>query len=248
MFGNRYKAFLVSAALVGGAMLTTACQESDSKTAQGTPPAGQAVQSAPSNASTTTGNQGSNQTGSQGGSQTGNQSGGKGSGGNTTAGNTSGGKTSAGQGTTAGSGAGDNGSIGKCRTDDLNITAMDSTIGGDADGTVAVTLKNIGHNCTMSGFAGVDLETNQGPLSAKRTGEPAEPFVLKADTSVSFGVNYPINDTGGSGVRITGLLVTPPGETKTVTLRWPGAATLPVTDGAGSPVKVGPIGSAGQGG
>ncbi|MFI8438638.1 DUF4232 domain-containing protein, partial [Streptomyces sp. NPDC079020] len=29
---------------------------------------------------------------------------------------------------------------------------------------------------------------------------------------------------------------------------WPGAATLPVTDGTGSPVTVGPMGSAGQGG
>ncbi|MER5987213.1 DUF4232 domain-containing protein, partial [Streptomyces sp. NPDC001787] len=29
---------------------------------------------------------------------------------------------------------------------------------------------------------------------------------------------------------------------------WPGAPTLPVTDGSGSPVTVGPIGSAGQGG
>jgi hypothetical protein len=42
--------------------------------------------------------------------------------------------------------------------------------------------------------------------------------------------------------------VTPPNETKTVTLRWPGAGTLPVTAGTGSPVQVGPVGSAGQGG
>jgi hypothetical protein len=31
-------------------------------------------------------------------------------------------------------------------------------------------------------------------------------------------------------------------------LSWPGAATLPVTEDGGSSVKVGPIGSAGQGG
>jgi hypothetical protein len=49
-------------------------------------------------------------------------------------------------------------------------------------------------------------------------------------------------------VRIAKLLVTPPDETKTVTLSWPGAATLPVTEDGGSSVKVGPIGSAGQGG
>jgi hypothetical protein len=43
-------------------------------------------------------------------------------------------------------------------------------------------------------------------------------------------------------------VVTPPDETKAATIPWPGAATLPVTDGTGSPVTVGPIGSAGQGG
>ncbi|MFF5804346.1 hypothetical protein [Streptomyces sp. NPDC012746] len=118
----------------------------------------------------------------------------------------------------AGAGSTENGKAGKCRTDDLEITAIDSTIG------------------------------NAGPLSAKRSGEHPGPAVLKKGAAVSFGVNCPLNTSGGSGVRITGLVVTPPDETKSVTLTWPGAATLPVTDGSGSPVKVGPIGSAGQGG
>ncbi|MFI6986116.1 DUF4232 domain-containing protein [Embleya sp. NPDC050154] len=232
MFGQRRKAILVSAALATGAMLMTACQDTDSDKNTGaapppaSAPAGQAG-NAPTQpaASTTTG---------------GNQSGGQ-SGGTTPAG-----KTSAGQGTTGG--AGNDGSIGKCRTDDLQVTAIDATIGGDTNHTVAVTFKNIGHNCTMSGFAGVDLQTSAGPLSAKRTGAPAVPFTLKSDKSVSFGITYPANDSGGSGVRITGLQVTPPGETNSVTLRWPGTGSLPVTDGTGSPVDVGPIGSAGQGG
>ncbi len=37
-----------------------------------------------------------------------------------------------------------------------------------------------------------------------------------------FGVNYPLNESGGSGVRVSGLLVTPPNETKTVAPDWPG--------------------------
>lgn len=65
---------------------------------------------------------------------------------------------------------------------------------------------------------------------------------------MTFGITYPINDSGGSGVRITGLVVTPPDETKSVTLDWPGGSSLPVTDGSGTPVRVGPLGSAGQGG
>jgi hypothetical protein len=159
------------------------------------------------------------------------------------------GKGSGVQGTAAGTGSNENGKVGKCRTDELEITATDSTIDGDTDGTVAVELKNGGgRDCVLSGYAGVDLKTSSGTLSAKRTGEKATPMTLKDGKSVYFGINYPINTSGGSGVRITGLVVTPPDETKSVTLDWPGAATLPVTDGSGSQVKVGPMGSAGQGG
>ncbi|GAA5022242.1 DUF4232 domain-containing protein [Streptomyces siamensis] len=159
------------------------------------------------------------------------------------------GKSSGGQGTAAGTGSNENGKVAKCRTDELEITAKDNTIDGDPDGTVAVQLTNRGgRDCALSGYAGVDLKTGAGSLSAKRTGQQADPTVLKDGASTAFGITYPINTSGGSGVRVTGLLVTPPDETKTVTLDWPGAGTLPVTDSPDSPVKVGPVGSAGQGG
>ncbi|AXE81512.1 DUF4232 domain-containing protein [Streptomyces atratus] len=209
-------------AIVAGLSLT-ACQNGDEDMGQ----------SAPSSASTASSTSGSS---SSGGSD---QDGGK----------DSAGKGSGGHGTAAGTGSNENDKVGKCRTDELEITAMDSTIDGDTDGTVAVQLKNGGgRDCVLSGYAGVDLKTSSGSLSAKRTGEKATPMTLKDGKSVYFGINYPINTSGGSGVRITGLVVTPPDETKSVTLDWPGADTLPVTDGSGSPVKVGPMGSAGQGG
>ncbi|MFG2651345.1 DUF4232 domain-containing protein [Streptomyces sp. NPDC048436] len=158
-------------------------------------------------------------------------------------------KSSGGQGTAAGSGSNESGSVDKCRTDNLEITATDTTIDGDPEGSVAVTLHNGGgRDCALSGFAGVDLKTSEGALSAERSGQPAGRTILKNGKSVSFGITYPMNESGGSGVSVTGLVVTPPGETKSYSLKWPGAGTLPVTDGAGSPVKVGPIGSAGQGG
>ncbi|MEV4502103.1 DUF4232 domain-containing protein [Streptomyces klenkii] len=226
MSGNRRKAILVSAALIGSTLLMTACQDSETDAAKGSSSAPAAENAATSpGASTTGGKQGS--------------------------GKDSAGKESSGKGTAAGSGSGANGKVskvGNCRTDDLEITASDSTITGDTEGTVAVTLKNLGHDCAISGFAGVDLKTSSGSLSAKRTAQKPSQSILKSDKSVSFGITYPINNSGGSGVRITGLRVTPPNETKTVTLNWPGAATLPVTEDGGSPVKVGPIGSAGQGG
>ncbi|MEV5980954.1 DUF4232 domain-containing protein [Streptomyces sp. NPDC052114] len=205
------------------ALALTACNDDDG-TAQGAPSAASSGSS------------------SGGGSESG---GGSGSGGSEQGGD----KDSGGQGTSAGSGSDATGKMGKCRTDALDITASDSTIDGDPEASVAVTMKNGGgRDCTMSGFAGVDLKTSEGDLSAKRSGAPAEQMVLKDGEAVSFGITYPMNDSGGSGVSVTGLVVTPPGETKSFSLEWPGEDTLPVTDGAGSPVKVGPIGSAGQGG
>ncbi|MFB7949291.1 DUF4232 domain-containing protein [Kitasatospora phosalacinea] len=152
-------------------------------------------------------------------------------------------------GSTGGStgGAAGTGKAAKCLTADLTITAVDATITGDAEGTVAVELKNhSGKDCTITGYAGVDLKAAEGTLSAQRSGEPVVSAVLKNGKSTYFGISYPANTTGGSGVRITGLVVTPPDETHSVTLPWPGGS-LPVTDGSGSPVKIGPMGSAGQG-
>ncbi|MFI9727936.1 DUF4232 domain-containing protein [Streptomyces sp. NPDC102359] len=168
----------------------------------------------------------------------------------TSAPTTNGGDTDQAQeGTVAGTGSNEDGTVDDCRTDELEVTASDVTIDGDTVGTVAVDLTNGGgRDCALTGYAGVDLKTDAGSLSAERTGEEAPSVVLKDGDTVSFAVTYPVNDSGGSGVRVTGLVVTPPDETKSVTLDWPGGSSLPVTDGSGTPVKVGPIGSAGQGG
>ncbi|WP_406054491.1 DUF4232 domain-containing protein [Streptomyces sp. NBC_01077] len=249
----RVRKLTFTAALVVAAGLSlTACNDDD-----GT------GQSAPPSASTTSSSTGGSDSGgpdsggsdqgdgkgSAGQGSAGQDSAGQGSAGADSTGGDSAGNGSGGQGAAAGTGSDESGKAGRCRADDLEITATDNTIEGDPDGTVVVQLTNSGgRDCVVSGYAGVDLKTGAGPLSAKRTGQQATSITLKSGKSAAFGINYPINKTGGSGVRITGLLVTPPNETKTVTLDWPGAATLPVTEGPGSPVKVGPVGSAGQGG
>ncbi|WP_164420376.1 DUF4232 domain-containing protein [Streptomyces salinarius] len=215
------KLTLAAMALAAGLSLT-ACQNDDGTDETSAPPAA----SAPSSSDGGSGSTGSDQAGGQ----------------------DSAGKTPNGTGGANGTGE-DGEAAAKCRTDELEITATDATVGGDTEGTVAVDLKNGGGRaCTLAGYAGVDLTTNTGTLSAERTGEQAPPIVLKDGENVTFGITYPINDTGGSGVRITGLVVTPPNETKSVTLDWPGGASLPASDSPGSPVKVGPMGSAGQGG
>ncbi|GHA60090.1 hypothetical protein GCM10010330_09730 [Streptomyces tendae] len=224
------KLTLAAMALAAGLSLT-ACQNDDGGSDQGAAP--------PASSAASSSNGGSGSAGSD--QQDGSDSAGKSPNGT---GGTDGTGGSGGTG-----GAGEDGKAAKCSTDELEITAIDATIGGDSDGTVAVDLKNGGgRDCSLAGYAGVDLKTNSGTVSAERTGDPAPRIVLGDGETVTFGITYPINDSGGSGVRITGLVVTPPDETKSVTLDWPGGSSLPVTDGSGTPVRVGPLGSAGQGG
>ncbi|MGW0964834.1 DUF4232 domain-containing protein [Streptomyces sp. NPDC002516] len=228
-----HKLTLAALAVVAGLSLT-ACQNGDDGTGQSAPPS-------PAGSASTNGGSGSSGSGQGGASASGGSDQGGGTGGT--------GKGSAGKATGSGTGSDGSAQVARCHTDALEITAKENTISGDPDGTVVVQLKNRGGSaCAISGYAGVDLKTASGTVSAKRTGQQATRSVLKSGQSTAFGITYPLNTTGGSGVRITGLLVTPPNETKTVALAWPGGASLPVTDGSGTPVKVGPVGSAGQGG
>ncbi|WP_406016785.1 DUF4232 domain-containing protein [Streptomyces sp. NBC_00984] len=80
-----------------------------------------------------------------------------------------------GQGTAAGTGSNENGKVGRCRTDELEITAAGSTIDADTDGAVAVRLKNGGsRDCALSGYAGVDLKTSSARRAATRALAHAE--------------------------------------------------------------------------
>ncbi|EGG46157.1 MULTISPECIES: DUF4232 domain-containing protein [Streptomyces] len=221
----RAQKITIAALALAAGLALTACQNDDNAMAQG---GGSAASSgSSSNGGSTSGSNNSSAQGAAKGSV---------------------GKDSAGQATSGHNGSAKSG-VAKCRTDDLDITANDATITGDENNTVNVTFTNkSGRSCTVAGFAGVDLKTNAGNVSAKRQGTADPAVVLKNGDHDTFYISYPVNDSGGSGVRITGLVVTPPDETKSVTLAWPGAASLPVTDGSGTSVKVGPMGSAGQGG
>ncbi|MGB8947070.1 MAG: DUF4232 domain-containing protein [Streptomyces sp.] len=156
-----------------------------------------------------------------------------------------------GTGTDSGTGAdsgtdtdtGSNTKTGICRTDELEVDATDNTT-DKTEGVVTVVFKNGGgRDCTIKGFAGVDLTASTGDtLSVSRNGEQPVPGVLKDGESAAFNITFPYNNSGGSGVRITSLVVTPPNETKHVTLDWP-AGTLPVTDGESKvKLEISPVG------
>ncbi|MEU6351902.1 DUF4232 domain-containing protein [Streptomyces sp. NPDC047072] len=151
-------------------------------------------------------------------------------------------------GASAGTSTGDTGSgkAGICRTDELEVDASDNTT-DKTEGVVTVSFKNGGgRDCRIYGFAGVDLKTAQGDtLSVTRNSEKPLSEILADGDSAAFNITFPYNNSGGSGVQLTDLVVTPPNETKSVTLKWP-AGSLPVSDGSDSvKLEISPVGKVG---
>ncbi|MGW5512540.1 DUF4232 domain-containing protein [Streptomyces albogriseolus] len=134
-----------------------------------------------------------------------------------------------------------------CRTGKMQISAADNSTGG-ASGVVTVSLKNSGSgSCKINGYAGVDLKTSDGDtLSLGRNGDAAPSDILASGESAAFNIYYPVNDSGGSGVRPTTITVTAPNDTTQATVSWPGGS-LSVTDGSGGSgsLKIGPVGKVG---
>ncbi|TXS31475.1 DUF4232 domain-containing protein [Streptomyces sp. adm13(2018)] len=145
--------------------------------------------------------------------------------------------------------SGGTGKTERCHTDDLTIKASDATVGDDPTKAVAVELRNTSdRSCSIRGFAGVNLLSSERAIPAKRRDQKDDGTTLKPGEPTFFGIFYRGNGSGGSGVRIRGLVVTPPDETKSVTLKWPGEPSLPITEDPETTVEIGPMGSIGQGG
>ncbi|MCA1218824.1 DUF4232 domain-containing protein [Streptomyces sp. 8L] len=159
----------------------------------------------------------------------------------------SGGTSASSGGTSSGNGAsGSNASStsSMCRTSNLRIAAKDQ--GKDAPGaapgvgSVLITFTNTGGDCRVAGFPGVDLKTNYGTESVDRDKQEAGvPFTLRAGKTATANVVYPLNNTGGSGVRVSALVITPPNETHPVTA--PVDFSLPVSDKDTGRLEVTPV-------
>ncbi|ATL28852.1 DUF4232 domain-containing protein [Streptomyces formicae] len=229
------KTLLAGLALLGSLSLT-ACNGDDGTDAAGS---GDSVPSASAGQDAGKGTGGS-ETGGNGTGGSGGSSDGKGTGSGGTGG--SGGSDT---GTAAGTGSNENGKVGICRSDELEVSAVDNTIG--KEGTVTVAFKNGGgRDCTINGFAGVDLKTAAGDtIAGERNDEKPRTDVLKDGETAAFNIGFPVNDSGGSGVRVSKILVTPPNETKTVTVDWP-AGSLPAenpdSQALTGPIMLSPVG------
>lgn len=133
-----------------------------------------------------------------------------------------------------------------CRTDQLEVEAADNTT-GKKDGVVTVSFKNTGNDCVVNGYAGADLKTADGStISLSRNGEATGRDVIKSGELAAFNIYFPVNNTGGSGVRPTKIVITPPNETKSVTVSWPAgrpAGSLLATDNPdeGTKLEISPV-------
>lgn len=114
----------------------------------------------------------------------------------------------------------------------------------DEQQQLAVVLKNTtSAACTLQGFPGVDLKSAGGTWSLVRSGVKPKKVTLAAGGSTTFTITYlPWTRGSGTEFKATSVVVTPPDETTSTTLAWPGVGLL-LQDAATHPgTYAGPVG------
>ncbi|WP_053666512.1 DUF4232 domain-containing protein [Streptomyces sp. MMG1121] len=112
-----------------------------------------------------------------------------------------------------------------CKTADLAIDARDASP-DKTSGRIDITMINRGSTtCSATGFAGVDIKDADHTSSPIERGH-AQPRIttLKPGDAAVFDLAYDIDSSGNSLASPTNILVTPPNETHTVSLKWPAGA------------------------
>lgn len=135
--------------------------------------------------------------------------------------------------------------IDRCHTAGLKFSF------GNGDGTYSssddqqhlevVMTNSSGSTCMVKGFPGVDLKAAD-TWSLVRSSKSTSTVTLKSGASASFVISY-LPWQAGSGVefKAKSVVITPPNETTSVTLNWPGGSVLR-QDGATHPgTYVGPV-------
>ncbi|MFI5792317.1 DUF4232 domain-containing protein [Streptomyces sp. NPDC051677] len=159
------------------------------------------------------------------------------------------GSSAAGSSTGGGTGTSSDGTgADRCHTAGLGFSF------GSGDGKVSssddqqqlpVVLKNkTSAACTIQGFPGVDLKSSGGSWSLTRSSATPKKITLAAGSSATFTIAFlPWTQGSGTEFKATSVVVTPPNETTSTTLAWPGGSVL-LQDGATHPgTYTGPVGS-----
>ncbi|MFF2126583.1 DUF4232 domain-containing protein [Streptomyces olivochromogenes] len=164
--------------------------------------------------------------------------------GSSTGSSAAGSSTGGGTGTSSSDGTG----AGRCHTAGLGFSfgSGDGKISSSDDQQqLAVVLKNkTSAACTIQGFPGVDLKSSGGSWSLTRSSATPKKVTLAAGSSTTFTITFlPWNQGSGTEFKATSVVVTPPNETTSTTLAWPGGSVL-LQDGATHPgTYTGPVGS-----
>ncbi|MFD7835232.1 DUF4232 domain-containing protein [Streptomyces sp. NPDC059761] len=112
-----------------------------------------------------------------------------------------------------------------CKTQDLAIEASNAAP-DQSSGRINITMVNRGSGtCSATGFAGVDIKDADHTSNPIERGQ-AQPRVttLKPGDAAVFDLAYTIDGSGRGLAHPTDILVTPPNETHTLSLKWPAGA------------------------
>ncbi|MFI2423881.1 DUF4232 domain-containing protein [Streptomyces sp. NPDC018955] len=190
MFGNRRKAFLVSAALVGGAMLMTACQDSDADTGA----------AGSSSSAASTGGKSASSSGSSAGSSA------KGSGQGTDEGtDTTSGGTGDGAGSGVDTGGGKRAAVEQtCGANDISWSTRSETQGG---GYILITAKaKPGITCYLPAALPTVAFGSDGTQAGPAEQAVGEQVKLSGNTAAYAGVN-PKTTNGDGGKELDSIIV-----------------------------------------
>ncbi|MFF8003687.1 DUF4232 domain-containing protein [Streptomyces sp. NPDC007917] len=127
---------------------------------------------------------------------------------------------------------------------DLIMEAVDSSP-DEKVGEVTVQMTNKGaKTCSATGFAGVDLKDIDGTSApVHRGGEQPRITDLKPGDTATFSISYEVDFSGDSLASPTNIIVTPPNETHSVSLKWP-AEALKLAGPYDDKIQVHPVGIA----
>ncbi|CAM5603094.1 hypothetical protein GCM10010329_50770 [Streptomyces spiroverticillatus] len=229
-------ASLAAAALAAGLTLT-ACNDNGGT---GTGSAGAGSSSAQPSEASASGGSDSQGTGSTGGDKA--DTGGSGTGKGDGKGTANGG---------SGNGGGGIAKSAACKTSALGFQVDPGGEPADANtqGHVTVTLTNKGTApCTLNGYPGVDLASGSGDTWSltRQTSVKAKSLTLDPGGDAYFKVTYlpytAEGNTPDAEFKTVTLIMTPPGETSSVSLRWPHKTPVLKQDAATHPgTFVGPV-------
>jgi uncharacterized protein DUF4232 len=133
---------------------------------------------------------------------------------------------------------------GRCTLDQLTASLGRTTGEAGQRHTTVVWTNTSASDCVMEGFGGVDLQGPDDPMgptySLPRTSATPESFPLAPGHAAHTTITW-LPPQDGPGWTPTAMVVTPPNETRSARLDWPGGAVLR-QDGATHPgTFIGPV-------